>query len=45
MDAFDDDTCNQIDELDNCLMGRDLSKKLYDFIHMNEMDFLKCGTL
>ena len=41
MDAFDDDTGKKLDELDNCLIGRDLSQKLYDFIHTHEMDFLK----
>ena len=41
MDAFDDDTGKKLHELDNCLIGRDLSQKLYDFIHTHEMDFLK----
>jgi len=41
MDAFDDDTRKKLEELDNCLIGRDISQKLYDFIHMHEMDFLK----
>ena len=40
MDSFDEETVNQIDELDRCVFDNDYTQKLYDYIHNHKVDFL-----
>lgn len=40
IDSFDEETINQIYELDRCMSDHDSTQKLYDFIHNHRGDFL-----